>query len=63
MPLQLLPLLKAVILSARGPTRFLQRGGGKRRICFWSPVGGRYPSQQLLSNHRLCPVHRRSIAM
>ena len=23
-----------VILSARGSTRFLQRGGGKRRICF-----------------------------
>src|SRR5579859_7487452 len=25
---------QAVILSARGPARFLQRGGGKRRICF-----------------------------
>jgi hypothetical protein len=26
----------AVILSARGPERFLQFGGGKRRICFCS---------------------------
>jgi hypothetical protein len=25
---------EAVILSARGPKRFLQFGGGKRRICF-----------------------------
>ena len=25
---------KAVILSARGPKRFLHLGGGKRRICF-----------------------------
>ena len=30
------PPNQAVILSARGPKRFLQLGGGKRRICFCS---------------------------
>ena len=28
--------MKAVILSARGPKRFLQLGGGKRKSCFLS---------------------------